>query len=127
MTDTTDNSAENGPKVTAEETAARREKVLTAFLDLVPEMSWTAQTLEAAAAKCDLQAIDADFRHIIGHLQIRVLGLQLLQVEAPVDGLPAPLDFEPLEVVAIDLVQGRILGAAGVAAVIEPFAFSHAA
>ena len=57
--DLTSEPTQDGPKVTAEETAARRANVLNAFLDLVPEMGWTAQTLDAAAQKCELDAMDA--------------------------------------------------------------------
>lgn len=56
---TSNSDAQQGPRVTAEETAARKEKVLDTFLDLVPLDGWCAQTLENAAQKCGLEPLDA--------------------------------------------------------------------
>ena len=67
-------------------------------------------------------AVDHQGRHLVGvgaePLPVaddRVLGAQLV-----VDRRPGPGDFELVDVVRVDLVEGRVLGVAGIAAVEAP-------
>ena len=54
--------------------------------------------------------------------EARKLLAQPVEIERPVGRRPAPGNLKVVEVAGVDLVEGRVLGAAGVAAVASPFA-----
>ena len=58
--------------------------------------------------------------------EARELFAQRVEIERPVGRLPAPGDSKIGEVAGVDLVEGRVLGAAGVAAVAPPFTAGRA-